>query len=244
MEDRVKAYDLFFSGLENDLEKLNAEQKSPNTGSGKTSVTGRVSSSQELQGEGGVSRTRAPLLERLLRISRTRGESLIQIPDSIVIVRPPRGVFLRMVLVNSFFRRVPAYLLRKQIDQNTVLEVRKRCREIAERAWESLASVYPFAYANSLQNWRYFNDSYDEKKLLVMQKEHEAYVVIPVVDEMGMLFMALKHMCVVRRRLRQTMDVGIVDVLSRTRDDLIKELDSVLNSVKNSRSSAGSLLKS
>jgi len=234
MEDRVRAYDLFFSGLENNPENLSAERKPSNTEPDETSVTDRVSFSQESQREEEVSQARVPLLRRLLRISRTRGESLIQIPDSIVIVRPPRGVFLRMVLVNSFFRRVPAYLLRRQIDQNTVFEARKRCREIAERVWESLASVYPFAYVNSLQNWRYFNDSYNEKKLLIMQKEHEAYVVIPVIDEMGMLFTVLKHMCVVRRKLRQTMDVNIVEVLNRVGDDLIRELDLVLDFIRSS----------
>jgi len=227
MDDKI--YSPFFSGFESLTESKSDDEKTSDTVSENSN---NISSFSEVEAVRG--REPNPLLDRLLRTSRTKGESLIQIPDSIVIVRPPRGVFVRMVLVNSFFRRVPALLLRRSVDQNTVLEIKKQCREIAERAWEDLASVYPFAYANSLTSWRYFNDSYDEKKLLITQKEREVYVVIPVIDETGMLFTVLKHMCVVRRKLRQTMDVSIVDVLNRVGDDLRKELGSVLDFIRDS----------
>jgi len=58
--------------------------------------------------------------------------------------------------------------------------------------------------------------------------------VVPVVDEAEMLFTVLKHMCIVRRKLRQTIDINIVDVLDLVGNNLIKELDSVLNFVRNS----------
>jgi len=235
VEDKV--FDLFFTGLDSGTESQGTlSEETKNVTLDESSASGAVSSLiQGVQGrEGARPGGLNPLLERHLRVSRTRGESLIQIPDSIVIVRPPRGVFIRMLLTNNFFRRVPALLLRRAIDQQTVLDVKRQCREIAERAWEDLASVYPFAYANSLTLWRHFNDSYDEKKLIILQKELEAYVVIPVIDEMGMLLTVLKHMCVVRRKLRQTVDVNIVETLRRVGDYLIKELDSVLERTRKS----------
>ncbi len=155
-------------------------------------------------------------------------------PRSIVIVNPPRGIVRRINAINSFFKRVPGLLLSGKMNSDKLTTLRKRCLELSREAWNSLAKVYPVAFSIDILDWNYLNESYQEKQMIYNQYRERCFIAIPQTDEVATLYMVVKHMCIVRRKLRDTIDPRIAEVLKETGDKLLAGLNEILDEINKS----------
>ncbi|MGC9100055.1 MAG: hypothetical protein ACP5HC_02155 [Caldisericum sp.] len=162
---------------------------------------------------------------------RSNIELILNNPRSIVMVNPPKGIVRRINAINSFFKRVPGLLLSGRINSDKLTVLRKKCLELSREAWNSLATVYPIAFSINIIDWNYLNDSHKEKQMIYNQYRERCFVALPITDEVATLYMVVKHMCVVRRKLRDTMDLKIAEVLRETGDKLRAGLDELLDEI-------------
>lgn len=162
------------------------------------------------------------------KITRLKRRAMIS--DSIVIVRPPSGTMYRIFLLNRFLKIAPSLILRGKISPNIINEIKKEIRDTAVSSWLILAKVYPFAFTVSLSYWRHFNDSFEEKLRLIEQYQRDCHLIIPVCDEIGMVATVVKHLCLVRRKLRWTVDMEIISVLKEVGEKLLADLENILSS--------------
>lgn len=143
-------------------------------------------------------------------------------PDSIVIIKPPAKVFSSVSEVNSKFRQSIWKILSRKIEPYKIEEAKRKAYDLAKAGWESLSRIYVFASANRIEDWRLFNDSYEEKKTLIeLNLRNNIQVVIPANDMCGMLYTVVKHMCIARRKLKWEVDLKYAEILSETADILI-----------------------
>ncbi|MFN3698762.1 MAG: hypothetical protein ACK4SU_01025 [Dictyoglomus sp.] len=148
---------------------------------------------------------------------------LIRNPDSIVLVRPPRKTLYYVRELNRLSSQSINALLNKKVSAEDIKKFRAEIRELALTAWEKLSSIYTFANENKLEEWRNFNETYEQKESLVRQNSSTGiYVAIPISEELGMLFTAVKHMCLIRKRLRWDINIQVAEVLSDVADMIVE----------------------
>ena len=156
----------------------------------------------------------------------------IKNPDSIVIHNPPSYLYNKAYALNKRYTYLVNSLLLGKVDKNFLLDLNNQIENISKLAWQKLSAFYPFAVENTLENWRHFNDGYDQKEIIVKQKINtNIQVVIPASDAFGMLFTVIKHMCILRRALFKTMNLHIAETLRDTQTFLLAELKDISHKV-------------
>jgi len=165
-------------------------------------------------------RERKPDLNRLQR--------LLASPESIVIVNPPRKLIRLLNRLNREFRLVVGHLIRNQFDLERIQKIKEKAEETAKQAWKILSGVYPPAATYEISSWRLLNDEYSFKKSLFESYPRTAYVQVPANEIMGMFYTILKHMCILRTKLKYTADLNIALTLQNVGEFLAKNLEEIL----------------
>lgn len=163
-------------------------------------------------------------------------ERMAQSYLSIIMVNPPRGVFQKLEELNRFFLKCNTMLYNKQITAQEILEIREKVKNLAESTWQLLGQVFPLAYVYPIKNWTQLNDDLRTKQALVKQYWTRALGINPVVDEVAMLAIVLKHLCQLRKRVIVHGDYALAETLIKVRDVMetgIREILDYANSKKN-----------
>lgn len=157
-------------------------------------------------------------------------------PETIVMIRPPSRLFFNTQEINYKIRRLSSSLLLRKTNIDLLLtglrSVQERLEKIASETWYELSTVYPYASVYNIKSWRLLNEKPNEKKALIENNTINCYILTPYSEEVGMIATVIKHMCLLRTKLRYYPDENLAITLRKIKDRLTEETDDILKTIE------------